>query len=456
VIFHYTNGQARILALAVAISGCLSAAAGTQVERVSLAGDGSQANLDSYEAAVSDDGSIVAFRSSATNLVTTDTNGWGDIFVRDFNAGITEMVSIRPDGEPFGFGPIHRPSISDDGQLVVFTPRHPNGRSVTLLRDRVAGSSEYLMLDESDGGNPTGPSRGRLNAAISGNGQFVVFDSLSTLGGLFEVDLRPIDDDNNATFDVFIHDVATDPPPQVERLSRDSTGDEGRGESIEPGVSDGGRWVAFHSYADDLVAGDVNEHEDVFVRDRDTDITELISANPSGAPGNDDSIQAAISGNGQFVAFRSRATDLVAGDTNGRWDIFVRDRTAGSTARVSVSGSGAQADHHSTDPDLSDDGRFVVFRSLASNLVPGDTNNRADVFVHDRTTGETAIVSKPATGESNGTSHAPAISGDGAWIVFESDATNLVAGDTNSARDVFRAPNPLAGGAGVAAVGETP
>jgi len=443
-------------ALAVGLALAVSTTTGAQIERVSLADDGSQADLDSYEAAVSDDGSIVAFRSSATNLVALDENDWGDIFVRDLSAGTTEMVSLRPDGEQFGFGPVRRPAVSDDGQFVVFTPRHPNGRSVTLLRDRVAGISDYLMLDESDGGNPTGPSRSRLNAAISGNGQFVVFDSWSTLGGLFEIDIRPIDDDDNETFDVFIHDVLTEPAPQVERLSRDSAGDEGRGDSIEPSVSDAGRWVAFHSFSDNLVAGDVNEHEDVFVRDRDTDTTELVSATPAGEPGNDDSIQAAISGNGQFVAFRSRATDLVAGDTNERWDIFVRDRTAGVTERASVGGDAAQANHHSTDPDLSDDGRFIVFRSLASNLVIGDDNNRADIFVHDRSTGQTAIVSRPASGESNGTSHDPAISGDGAWIVFESDATNLVAGDTNGARDVFRAPNPLAGGAGVAAVGETP
>lgn len=423
-------------------------AASAQIERVSVGLDNSEADLDSYESAVSDDGSIVAFRSSATNLVADDTNDWGDIFVRDLAIGTTELVSLRPNGNPFSFGPSHRPALSDDGQFVVFTARHPSDRhtSITTLRDRAAGTSVYLLLDDTGGGNPTSPRQGRLNATISGNGQFVAFDSHGNLQGLFETDIRPIDDDENSTFDVFIHDVVSDPAPPVERLSRNSAGVEGRGDSIEPSVSDNGRWVAFHSFADDLISGDLNEHEDVFVRDREADTTELISANTVGEPGNDDSIQAVISGDGQFVAFRSRATDLVADDTNQRWDIFVRDRSAGITERVNVASSGAQADHHSTDPDLSDDGRFIVFRSLASNLVTEDTNNRADIFVHDRATGSTAIVSRPADGESNGANHAPAISGDGQWIVFESGATNLVADDTNQARDIYRAPNPLAGG----------
>lgn len=434
--------------IAAAWLALLSAGAGAQIERVSLADDESQANADSYEARISDDGNIVAFRSSATNLDGGDTNGWSDIFVRDLGAGTTEMISLAPDGSQLGAGLNHRPSLSDDGLLVVFSARYPGSpTTVPVVRARSAGTSEFLFEDRSNSGAAIRPSQGILNSEISGNGQFVVFDSKSELQRLFEVDLRPVDDDANLAFDVFLHDIAAAPPSQIERLSRDSAGDEGRADSIEPSVSDAGRWVAFHSYADNLVPGDLNEHEDVFVRDRQTPATtELISANPSGSPGNGDSVQARISGDGQFVAFRSRASDLVAGDTNGHWDIFVRNRgvNPATTARVSVSSDGNEANHFSTDPDLSDDGRFVVFRSLANNLVAADTNNRADVFVHDRTTGQTAIVSRPASGESNGTSHAPAISGDGAWIVFESDATNLVAGDTNGARDVFRAPNPLA------------
>ena len=423
---------------------CGSAAA--QIERVSLTDAGLEADLDSYQAALSDDGSVVAFRSGATNLVADDTNGWSDIFVRDLAAGTTERVSFDADGDELLSGLSHQPSLSDDGLKVVFTARYQPGReiSVTGLYERDTASSQLLLPDRACAScGPAYPRSGRLNARISGNGQFVVFDTVSTLQSLFEFEIAPPNPFNTTIFDVFIHDVVTDPTPQIERLSLDSAGDEGRGDSIEASVSDAGRWVAFHSYADDLVADDLNKHEDVFVRDRDLNTTELISANPAGDPGDDDSIQAVISGDGQFVAFRSRATDLVAGDTNQRWDIFVRDRAAGSTERVSVSSTGVEANHHSTDPDISDNGRYVVFRSLAANLVASDSNNRADVFVHDRTTGQTAIVSRPAVGESNGMSHEPAISGDGQWIAFESDATNLITGDANRARDIFRAANPL-------------
>lgn len=440
----FSRRSRRFGALVVALLAA-SAPAAAQIERVSLSDGDAQANADSYQAALSDDGNVVGFRSGASNLVADDTNGWSDIFVRDLDAGTTERVSFDADGNQLTSGLSHQPSLSDDGLIVVFTARYQPGRqnSITGLYDRATDSSAFLLPDMGTGGNPTRPSQGRLNARISGNGQFVVFDTKSRLQNLFEPALEPLTPINTVIFDVLIHDVVTDPPPPLERLSLDSLGDEGRGDSIEPSVSDSGRWVAFHSYADDLVANDLNEHEDVFVRDRDFNTTELISANPSGDPGDDDSIQAVISGDGQFVAFRSRATDLVAGDTNQRWDIFVRDRSAGVTERVSVSSVSVEANHHSTDPDISDSGRFVVFRSLASSLVDTDTNDRADVFVHDRFTGETAIVSRPASGESNGMSHEPAISGDGQWIAFESDATNLIANDTNGARDIFRVANPL-------------
>jgi Tol biopolymer transport system component len=171
-----------------------------------------------------------------------------------------------------------------------------------------------------------------------------------------------------------------------------------------------------------------------------------MSITPAGFAGNGGSFNPAVSADAMVVAFRSEASDLIAGDDNGRWDIFVRDRAAATTTRISVASDGTQADHHSSEASISDDGRFVAFRSLATNLVPGDTNGRADIFVHDRATGQTVRVSQPAVGESDGNSAAPAISGNGAWIVFESDATNLVAGDTNAARDIFRAANPMAAG----------
>lgn len=428
--------------LLVAVS---MAPAVAQIERISIAGDGAQANADSYEASISDDGGIAAFRSNAANLVADDTNDWTDVFVRDLAAGTTIRVSLQPDGsETPAYSRL--PSVSDDGGIVAFEGRvATSGVTLTAVYDATAGTVEHLLPREVNGG-PGTPVTARLQPAVSGDGRFVAFHSKSTFQGAYPASVRPPDDDNNVTFDVFVFDISSDPRPPLERVSRDSSGDEGRGDSASATLSDDGSAVAFHSYADDLVADDLNGSEDVFVRFRDAGVTLMASRTPSGTPGNGDSLRPFVSGDGNFVAFRSQASDLVAGDTNGHWDIFVRDLTTDTTERISVASDGTQADHDSFEPGLSDDGRFVVFRSMAANLVPGDANARADVFVHDRDTGATARVSKPVTGESDGHSYSPVISGDGAWIAFESDATNLVAEDTNDARDIFRAPNPLAGG----------
>jgi len=418
--------------------------AGAQIERISLADDGAQANADSYEAAISDDGSIVAFRSNADNLVADDTNDWTDVFLRNIDAGTTIRVSLQPDGsETASYSLL--PSISDDGDLVAFESRGSNSVTLTAIYDVASGTVEHLLPREISG-NPSPAAKARLQPALSGDGRFVAFHSKSTFQDAYPDSVRPPDDDNNGAFDVFVLEPFADPVVPLERVSRDSSGDEARAESASATISDDGNVVAFHSYADDLAAGDLNESEDVFVRYRDTGITLLASATPSGGLANGDSVRPFVSGDGNFVAFRSQASDLVAGDTNGHWDIFVRDLAADSTERVSVSSAGAQADHDSFEPRLSDDGRFVVFRSMASNLVAGDDNARGDVFVHDRDTGQTVLVSAPPGGSAEGHSFQPTISGSGEWIVFESDAPNLVPGDTNGARDVFRAANPLFGG----------
>ena len=144
-----------------------------------------------------------------------------------------------------------------------------------------------------------------------------------------------------------------------------------------------------------------------------------------------------ISGDGRYVVFRSLATNLVAGDTNNAWDILVHDRQTDTIERVSVATGGGQADADSYSPSISDDGRFVVFQSKATNLVPNDTNERWDIFLHDRDLGTTTRINEPDGGQADIHSYAPAISGDGSTVAFESDATNLVAGDTNAAKDLF-------------------
>jgi len=206
----------------------------------------------------------------------------------------------------------------------------------------------------------------------------------------------------------------------------------------ELSVSDDGRYVTFLAGDGGLVAGDTNRWQDVFVRDRRAGTTEKVSGALAGAQANHDAFAPSISGDGRYVAFSSLATNLVTGDTNDTLDVFMHDRVAGTTQRVSVDSGGTQANSASDHPIITSDGRYIVFESWATNLVAEDTNARADIFVHDRTTGATERVSTSASGaQANDTSVGPSISSDGRYVVFLSKAASLVTGDTNGNYDVF-------------------
>ncbi len=230
---------------------------------------------------------------------------------------------------------------------------------------------------------------------------------------------------------------------KTKRVSLSSAEAQGHAPSSDPVISAGGRFVVFRSGASNLVPNDTNGVSDVFIRDRHTGITRRLSVATGGAQANGHSSGAKISANGRFVVFHSDATNLVPNDTNNRQDIFVRDRKANTTKRISVSSSGAQADGHSEYASVSGDGRFVAFQSSATNLVASDSNGFDDIFVRDRKTRTTRRVSMGLGGaQSNGDSricvgYAPSISTDGTFVAFGSGATNLVAGDTNSSADVF-------------------
>ena len=196
--------------------------------------------------------------------------------------------------------------------------------------------------------------------------------------------------------------------------------------------------MVFASAASNLAASDRNTLSDIFRHDLETGLTEHVSVGADGGPGNGKSLYPAISGDGRYVAFQSSASNLVAGDTNRRNDIFVRDMLTGQTERVSISTEGTQGNGNSTYPDLSDDGRFIIFISKARNLSSGDTNSFNDLFVHDRTDGTTRRLTQGiANAQIDGNTISPEISGNGEVIVFGSDARNLVVGDTNGVADVF-------------------
>ena len=262
--------------------------------------------------------------------------------------------------------------------------------------------------------------------SISQDGRFVAFDSTAS---------NLVKGDTNAALDVFVYDRLKS---TIERVSVDSSGAEANGASFFPMISQNGQVVAFHSKATNLVAGDTNGSEEVFVHDRQSGKTERMGVDSAGAQGNGGSFKSAISADGRFVSFYSYARNLVAGDTNAKPDVFVHDRQLATTERVSVDSAGMQSNDGSFKSSVSADGRFVTFSSYASNMVSGDTNGTWDVFVHDRQTGTTERLSVDSAGaEGNGNSFKSTISGDGRFVAFSSDASNLVAGDTNGVQDVF-------------------
>src|SRR3990170_6753099 len=196
-------------------------------------------------------------------------------------------------------------------------------------------------------------------------------------------------------------------PGTTERASVSTAGVQGDALSGYPAISADGTIVAFRASASNLVPSDTNGADDIFARNRQAGTTERVSIDGAGAQADGSSYEAAVSGDGRYVAFRSLATNLVAADTNALNDVFVHDRQTGATERVSVTSAGGQGSGgHSYEPSVSDDGRYVAFRSRATNLVAGDTNADDDVFVRDRQTGVTVRVSVDSAGaQGNGGSY---------------------------------------------------
>jgi Tol biopolymer transport system component len=361
---------------------------------VSKNSEGVIANNRSIKPSISSDGRFVAYHSRATNLVPNDVNGHFDVFVHDLATGVTSIASIGFDGSP------------------------TDGHSA--------------------------------DTSISGDGRYVAFTSIAT-------NLVPGDD--NGLIDLFVRDMATGVTTLV---SKSSTGELGNGNSGKPSISADGRFVTFQSAASNLVEFDLNAAVDVFVHDIATGLTTRVSVDSAGNEGNSQSggpFARSISGDGRFITFQSEASNLVPDDTNAERDIFVHDRATGETSLISRNTEGTIGDSGSRRPSISTDGRFVTFHSFASNLVPNDFNERNDCFVFDRLTETMTRVSLATSGvEGNGDSYKPCISADGQFVVFRSSASNLVSRDVNMAFDIFlrTLPDPAACQVGTVGSGQGP
>ena len=250
-----------------------------------------------------------------------------------------------------------------------------------------------------------------------------------------------ISGDANGSSDIFIKNLTTG---KITPVSVDATGlVQGDGGSYQPIFSPDGTKVAFYSDADNLVSGDTNGSSDIFVKDLTTGAVTRVSTSALGVQANDGSYAFSFSPDGSKIAFESFASNLVSGDTNGYTDIFVKDLTigtitSGTVTRISTASDGGQSDNGSYAPVFSSDGTKVAFYSDADNLVAGDTNGSTDIFVKNLSTGVTTLVSTSASGaQADGGSSAPVFSPDGTMVAFYSAADNLIVGDTNGATDVF-------------------
>jgi Tol biopolymer transport system component len=340
-------------------------------------------------------------------------------------AQLTERVSVDSSEIEANYGSeLPSPTgaiVSSDGRFVAFqssatnlVPGDTNGTWDVFVRDRLTGTTERVSIDSS--GVQANGSSGLYGISISPDGRYVVFESIAT---------NLVIGDTNGAGDLFLRDRLMG---TTERVSLDSSGAQGNALSTHPSIADAGRLVVLASNASNLVAGDTNGELDIFIRDRVSGATELVSVSTAGVQGNSISEFSSISADGRYVAFSSSATNLAPLDTNLRVDVFVRDRQLGLTTRVSRSSTGVQGNGHSNLPCISSDGRYVAFMSEATNLVAGDTNARTDVFVHDRLTAATVRVSLGPGGiQADDESTEPSFSGDARFLAFQSRASNLVA-----------------------------
>lgn len=422
---------------------CLSAlgnagwAQGSRLELASGSWHGPAGNAASNGPAVSADGRFVAFFSSASDLVRGDTNEARDVFVRDRSSGQTERVSVTDRGGQAN-GPSQtsgdNPAISADGMVVAFDSQASNlvandrnQQTDVFVRLRGAGTTELVSVSTS-GELGNGPS---TSPTLDATGRWVAFQSLAS---------NLVSDDRNGHSDIFVRDRETG---TTERLCGTV---EGNGPSSQPAMSADGHVVAFVSAATNLVPNDPNGKLDVFVCDRRTGQIEAVSVNSRGDLGNGDSILPAISADGRFVAFKSLASNLVAGDHNDTVDVFVHDRSSRTTERVSTSFLGGDANGTAYAPAIDCTGRFVAFGSEANNVYREDYNQLASLFLRDRQSGHTFIVDvNPDGTQADGPvlDIAPALSCEPLFVAFASLGSNLAGNDPNQHADVYVAPVPV-------------
>jgi len=336
-----------------------------------------QANGPSHSArGVTPDGRFVVFESFATNLAGNDFNGTWDVFERDRSARKTYLISVTPGGQS-GNGPSADPVVSDNGCVVAFESSATNlvgndsNGAVTdvFVRNRC---TDTMTLASVSSGEATG-NASSSDPSISGDGNHVAFESLaSTL----------VSGDTNGISDIFVRNLGSGTTTRVSVNSGEAQAASSVAGSYSASISWDGNHVGFESFAGNLVPNDSNNTWDVFVRDLSSGTTSRVSLNSGEVQGNGESADPALSSDGRYVAFESAATNFTPNDNNARVDVFVRDRVTGVIIGASLAVSGASTGNAAaSDPSITADGQYVAFEGEASNLVPNDTNGHTDAFV---------------------------------------------------------------------------
>ena len=398
---------------------------------ISRSYNGENANGSSESPSISSDGDIIAFTSEASNLVHNDLNTVYDVFVRDVSANETELVSISNDsvqslhdsGIIFEFGGFT--AISADGNSIGFhsyaqdlLPSLSNQLKI-FVYDRFTRSLDLIIDND----------KANRWADFSSDGSIMVFASESE---------QLVPNDSNRSSDVFSYNFVTN---SIDLVSKASSGEQGNGWSAwssPPSISDDGRYIVFESASDNLSSEDTNNQSDIFLHDRETGQTQLISTGLNGNPANGRSESPQISGGGEYIVFTSYADNLVKDDANSVADIFLFALETAEITLISKGIGNQPANNASYTPQISYDGTRIAFSSIASNLTSDDNNRYADIFIFDSEDETIVLVSKSFDGFStNNQSISPVLSADGKAVVFSSLASNLVPNDANGKWDIF-------------------
>jgi len=406
--------------------------ASNDTELISI-GIAALADNDSIQSTVSWNGELVLFTSLATNLVTTDTNSAVDVFLRDRVNATTERISRRPNGvqaNDSSGGAMMNPIATFFTYYSFATnlvPSDTNGFSDIFLATRDPDTAAITLTRISKGLEGAEANGDSFLSDLSDDGTQVLYDSAAT-------NLVPVDD--NVWSDVFWYDQDNDSTTKIS-ISNNNT--PGNARSERPRISADGSYAIYYSYATNLVTGDTNNEPDIFGVDLGTFQVTRLSVGSNGSQANLGARpEYAISPDGRYIVFASDSTNLVANDTNGTTDIFLYDRATNTTRLISVARDGARANGGSYDPSISANGRFIAFNTLATNLLPNDTNGIADAVVVDRFTRLVQQVASSYDGSPvDGDSGTPQFSEDGLSVTFFSAATNLVISDTNDFTDIF-------------------